>query len=425
MPFLDRIGRAVHVHVPPAGGVLHAGARRRRSARSTASGRRPCSSPATSPTTRSATSSTLALDDAARRRRVDARQRRARLRRRAGRRTPPTPSTTAPTTTRPPTRARSQRAQRPFQRRRASTRRGTRWSATTTCSRRARSRPRRRSTRSPPATGSSRALDPEIVDSRRATRSIAKQAVAAAALATSPRSTRSDVPADPTRRLVAPGEAERRARPRAWTTPSTSGRDVRAILVDTVNRDGTLAGAHHAGAARHGCARNSRSREPLGRRLLPQPADRRGARRPRRTPARRRRDRRQLAPQPHPRARPLLADQHLARSPTSPSRRACSACARRPRGVALETWMVDHDGRGLAGDLARARLPRRAGRPPPALRRRAPRIATRGSSFQRRNRNTCRSPPFHAAVTQREEKYVNTRAFLGACRCPEPRRRMP
>ena len=38
-------------------------------------------------------------------------------------------------------------------------------------------------------------------------------------------------------------------------------------------------------------------------------------------------------------------------------------------GVALETWMVDHDGAGLARHLARARLPRRPGRQAEGLRR--------------------------------------------------------
>ena len=56
-----------------------------------------------------------------------------------------------------------------------------------------------------------------------------------------------------------------------------------------------------------------------------------------------------------------------------------------PEGVALETWMVDHDGRGLAGDLQGARLPRRAGRTPAAVRRQAQRIATRGSTSAQHN----------------------------------------
>ena len=76
------------------------------------------------------------------------------------------------------------------------------------------------------------------------------------------------------------------------------------------------------------------------------------------------------SPQEPPSAppRPLLAASPPPRSPTSRCRRACSACARRATGFALETWMVDHDGKRPRRHRPRARLPRRPGRPPAALR---------------------------------------------------------
>ena len=99
VPFLDRLGGRFTLDVPPAGGVLHAGARRGRPRRSTATARRPCSSPATSSTTRRRTSSTQAiasLDGGARRTRTPARPATTACRTPTTR----TPSTTAPTTTR-------------------------------------------------------------------------------------------------------------------------------------------------------------------------------------------------------------------------------------------------------------------------------------------------------------------------------------
>ena len=52
-------------------------------------------------------------------------------------------------------------------------------------------------------------------------------------------------------------------------------------------------------------------------------------------------------------------------------------------GAVLETWMVDQDGRGVAGTGARARLPRRAGRAARGLRRAPRRTATCGSGSRR------------------------------------------
>ena len=230
-------------------------------------------------------------------------------------------------------------------------------------------------------------------------------------------------PADPD----APAERARRGRapprpPATWTTRSTSAR-VRAILVDTVNRDGTS-------QARINPAQIERLRAQLDATdrwvlvLSHNPLTDEALAILDAAPAGRRRDRRQLAPNRITAARPLLADQHLL------ARRLPAASAHVPparddrRGVALETWMVDHDGRGLAG-ISRelAYLDAQGGRPQHFAGTRGPQRTS--VLRQRRNRNTCRSLPFFKQAPNREEKYVNTRAFLGACRCPEPRRRMP
>ena len=186
-------------------------------------------------------------------------------------------------------------------------------------------------------------LDPEIVDIPRdeAWRRGRRRRPARR----SSRSTRSRSPPTRERRLVAPGEAEQRLGERSTVD---LGPDVRAILVDTVNREGTSQAASRRRRSRR-CARSSSTRGPLGRGLLAQPADPR---------------RRSRVLDQHPRvvaaisgnshrnrdraARPLLADQHLVARRLPPAVAHVPA-ARDARGVALETWMVDHDGRGLAG----------------------------------------------------------------------------
>ena len=152
-----------------------------------------------------------------------------------------------------------------------------------------------------------------------------------------------------------------RAAPRPAAHHGDLGADVRAILVDTVNRDGTLARADHARATRR--ARSPARHRPLGRRLLAQPADRGGAARARRPSARRRRDLRQLAPQPHQRTRPLLADQHVvarrlppADAHVPPARDRRGRRARDLDGRPRRPWPRRHS--------ERARLPRRPGRTP-------------------------------------------------------------
>ena len=287
------------------------------------------------------------------------------------------PSTTAPTTTRRRIRACSSR--RSGRSRRGVEARGTRWSVTTTCWRRARSRRRRHRRvrhRRPagPAPGP-RLEPPADVDPARPPPRCSR---------TGSRWTRSR-PADPDRRIAA-GEAERRLghprhglhrRPRpatcgrSWSTPSTAkARAARA------SRRAARPAARTAG------------RGALGRRLLPQPADRGGARHPRRgtrgsSPA--------IAGNSHTNritaARPLLADQHLvprrlppASAHVPPARDAGAASRWRP-GWSTTT------ARGLAG-ISRelAYLDAQGGRPQRFAG--APHRSQRPPVRQRRKRNT-------------------------------------
>ena len=107
-----------------------------------------------------------------------------------------------------------------------------------------------RSTRSRPATGSSRGFDRRLLE-------LPRDEVSAKAVVDDPpdssRSTRVDVPADPERRLVAP-RAERAPATPAHGRPRP---DVEPILVDTVNRDGTSQGPHHPRRSSSACARSS------------------------------------------------------------------------------------------------------------------------------------------------------------------------
>ena len=208
--------RAVHLDLPPAGGVLHAGARRRgaRAQPRAPAGRvRDRRHRRQRAGERARRWRSTTLNGGARR----PRQRRARLRRRAGRRTPPTRSTTAPTTTRPrhPGRARPPRS--------------------------ARSRPpgcdapwyplRRQPRRARPGRGPADAGDRRVrhrrpARRRRSTRACARRATRPAPggrrRACSPAASRGrtgTVPADPHRRLLTPGRgraaARRRRRARA------------------------------------------------------------------------------------------------------------------------------------------------------------------------------------------------------------------
>jgi hypothetical protein len=151
---------------------------------------------------------------------------------------------------------------------------------------------------------------------------------------------------------------------------------VRAIVLDTVDRAGGSRGVVSAAQvawlrdqlARAGTAGDRVSHNPLesvGRRR----GGARGAHEARASSPRRRQPPSQHD-RPHTPRRGywLIGTSSLADCP----QQAAQFRLRRARGgVALETWMVDHDGRGVAGRLARARLPRRPGRPPAGLRRTA------------------------------------------------------
>ena len=179
-----------------------------------------------------------------------------------------------------------------------------------------------------------------------------------------------EVPADAQRKLNAPGEAERRLGHEDMDYTADVGESVRAILIDTVNRDGTS-------QARINPGQLARLREQLdgaGDRWIVVFSHNRlteealaGARS---IPARRRHDRRQLAHEPHHAARPLLADQHLLAGRLSPAGAHVPAARNATRRRA-----GDVDGRprrqGPGRRLTRARLPRCAGRKAPALRRRS------------------------------------------------------
>ena len=408
--------RAVHVDLPPAGGVLRADARRRRARAQprAAAGRvhhrrhhRQRAAQRARPGARDAQG-----------RRGQPRQRRARLRRRPGRPTRPTPSTTAPTTTRPPTRARCARPS-------------------------GRSRPRASKSpfyalvgnhdvlvqgEVPPtpeidaiATGDRlvQAFDPRLLGSR-ATRPTRARPSTQRCSDSRCRLDSVDVPADPDRRFVDArrGRARRLGHPSS-TTRSTSDRRVRASSstpsTATARRQARITPAQltrlDAGAD-HG---------PLGRRALPQPADPRGARRSStatptsspRSPATRHKNR-------ITRARPLLADQHvrLADFPQQARMFRLRETGRRRRAG-------DLDGRprrpGPRGHLARARLPRRPGRPPAALR-----------GYHARSQRSAVHYAQHLAPVRRlssnsrhEGEVREYQGFSGHLRCPEPGLRLP
>jgi hypothetical protein len=169
-----------------------------------------------------------------------------------------------------------------------------------------------------------------------------------------------DVPADAQRRLNRPGEAERRLSQR---NSADIGPDVRAIMVDTVNRDGTsrasITPAQLAQLQQQLSAAGNRwvvvfSHNPLTEEAL-----------------------RLL--DAHPRVVATIAgNSHRNRvtrrggywqiSTSSladfPQQARMFRLRETAQGVALETWMVDHDGKGLAG-IARelAYLDAQGGRP--------------------------------------------------------------
>jgi hypothetical protein len=200
-------------------------------------------------------------------------------------------------------------------------------------------------------------LDPEIVEYLPRDESFAKQAVNAALAENSGLET-VNVPSDPQRRLVAPGEAERAL----GAHPAVNlGPRVRAITVDTVNRDGTS-------RARVTPQQIVRLRQQLAgdrwvvvvsHNRLPEEALRALDEHPRVVAA--------ISGNSHRneirrRGRYwLLSTSSLA---DFPQQARMFRLRETDKGVALETWMVDHDGRGLAG-IARelAYLDAQGGRP--------------------------------------------------------------
>ena len=182
------------------------------------------------------------------------------------------------------------------------------------------------------------------------------------------------VPADPARRLLRPAEllgaadgpARRAGRPARRRGPADARlrrrprRRARAcIVLDTADRAGGSRGRLLPGAAAPGCGRSCAA--------------------PRAAPSSSRRTTRSTArtggeealaaldatpgvvavvhgnghrnsdpPAPH-RAAAATGSSARPRSPTSPSRRGRSGCGAARGGYVLETWMLDHDGAGLAG----------------------------------------------------------------------------
>jgi 3',5'-cyclic AMP phosphodiesterase CpdA len=189
-------------------------------------------------------------------------------------------------------------------------------------------------------------LDPDLKPPREET---SAKAAVAALLGGSLAFDSIEVPADPARRLNAPGEAERRLGHPSMNYTQDLGRNVRAIMLDTVNRDGTSQ------------ARINPAQIAWLRAQLAEAGDR------------------WIVVFSHN----PLTDEALAALDESPRvvatiagnshknrieqhgrywRISTSSLADFPQqarmfrlretstgGVALETWMVDHDGKGLAG----------------------------------------------------------------------------
>ena len=345
----------------------------------------------------------------------------------------PTPSTTAPTSTPRATPGcsptRSGRSTR-----RGSTRRGTRCSATTTCSPRARRRRPPRSRRSRPATAwssrSTRACGPPPGPTPRRRSPRCSTAACPGAHAR--------CPPIPARHLLSPSETLRRLGRRG----RDGGRldyELRHRRVGARHRARRRrprrrgARPRHAGAGRLAARRAAPRRRALRRRLLPSAAHAAptAARRrcARSTPRRRvvaaisgHRHRNAISAAP---LRPVLARRDRLAGRLPPAGADASASSARPgAGVALETWLVDHDGAGLAGvsrELAfldaqggrptgLRRAPAGPQRPPPAAARVS--SSTSGRASPRRRRRRC-------------PRRSRTRRTPGRPRRPQGRRARP
>jgi 3',5'-cyclic AMP phosphodiesterase CpdA len=188
-------------------------------------------------------------------------------------------------------------------------------------------------------------LDPKLKPPRDET---SAQAAVAALLGGSQFLDTIKVPADKQRRLNAPGEAERRLGHPSMDYPQDLGRDVRAILLDTVNRDGTSQ------------ARISPAQIAWLRTQLAQAGDRWIVVFSHNSLT----DEALAALDENPRVVATIAGNshknritrqgHIWRISTSsladfPQEARMFRLRETSTGVALETWMVDHDGKGLAG----------------------------------------------------------------------------
>ena len=398
--------RPVHVDLPPAGGVLHPDARRGgpRAQPRAAAGRlrhRRHHRQRAARTSSTWRSTTLDGRDAS----IPTAAPRATTACRTP--TPPTRSTTAPTTTPPPTPARSSRP-------RGLQGAGAEGALVPARRQPRRARPgrgparRRRSTPSRPATGSSRAW------TRTSARRRARSTPGRPSRRCSPAPVPLDsvpTPADPDRLLNAPGEAERRlgapghglhGRPRAerprdpdrHRQPRRHQPGADHPAADRMARDG--AGRHATAGSSSSATTRSTDERCASSTTHPQG---------------RREHRRQLAHRTaSPARRPLLADRHVLARRLPPAGAHVPAARDRPAASRWRPgWSTTTHRPGR--HLARARLPRRTGRATSALRRRAGR-PQRATLLRGRNRNTSLSVRYWSK-RNREEKYVNTRAFLG------------
>ena len=163
------------------------------------------------------------------------------------------------------------------------------------------------------------------------------------------RSTRSRSPPTRTAGSTRPARPSAGSAIRTMDYTEDLGPHVRAIMLDTVNRDGTSQARITPAQIEWLRAQLERGRRPLDRRLLAQPA-----RPTRRSP------RSTQSPASSPRS-PATRTRTGSRSTAAIWRISTSSLADFPQqarmfrlretstGVALETWMVDHDGKGLAG----------------------------------------------------------------------------
>ncbi len=263
-------------------------------------------------------------------------------------------------------------------------------------------------------------LDPNL---RPPTREVdAKQAVEAVLSGQVPLDT-VHTPADQDRVMNAPGEAERRLGHPDMDYTVDLGAKVEAILIDTVNRDGSSQARINPQQLewlRQTLDATDRwvvvfSHNPLTDEALAHP---------RPAPEGRRQHRRQQAQEPdHAPGHDRYWQISTSSLADFPQQARMFRLRETGKGVALETWMVDHDGGGLAGvSRELAYLDAQGGR----LRtlRENPLTGTQDCSCQIRNRNTRLSLPFLNASSHSRGEVREDQGFPGQHCCPGPRRRM-